>query len=150
VTSRDPDAFDPDSVGLGIEHNLDRPLPEKISPEARYAHDYIHPFNAKNVAEPKGKVFLDTAQHIVAQARIKPREFTPEFVAKEYNLSLEDSKGLIKHFGVFKLYTAPDAGTAAKSLLDPLMPGPDWEEAKEEEPKTPLLTADSKSSKKKE
>ncbi len=127
MRSTDPDTFDPDALKQ-IE-NPERPLPVRREHVMKPKNPYDASNREGNV--PSGKMFLDDIQTMLSNYRSPgPDKLTRPQIVDKFGLSAEETVAATKHFAVLNKWSAKDA-TALQPPKDPLLPGPDWEEAPE-------------------
>lgn len=84
----------------------DNPIiaPTKRLPQERKGWDgYEYGFD-EPAKIPKGKASMRQILEILNSYETRPSEYTPEKLAKDYNLEVEDVSSLLKHFKPFQVH----------------------------------------------
>lgn len=107
-------------VSTDIEHEPEetasRQLPQSRSSWQQYEYGYYEP-----EVVPAGRVTLRQAVQLLTDANADPSQFTPEALATQYKLQVEDVRNVVRYFRPFNVYSPsaePKEHVASKFSLD--------------------------------
>ncbi|CAN7942536.1 unnamed protein product, partial [Ixodes hexagonus] len=78
----------------------ERALPQSRQSWQQYQYGYYEP----QVVRP-GRITLRQATQLILDAAADPSKFTPEALASQYALKVEDVRSVLKYFRAFQVYT---------------------------------------------
>ncbi|KAG0410965.1 hypothetical protein HPB47_011906 [Ixodes persulcatus] len=86
----------------------ERVLPQSRQSWQQYQYGYYEPETVR-----PGRITLRQATQLVSDGAADPARFTPEALAAQYNLQVEDVRSVLKYFKPFQVYT-PELELAEK------------------------------------
>lgn len=90
------------------QEKAERVLPQSRQSWQQYQYGYYEP----ETVQP-GRITLRQATQLVSDGAADPARFTPEALAAQYGLRVEDVRSVLKYFKPFQVYT-PEVDLAEK------------------------------------